>query len=215
MVEYQPVALKVRVRFPSPIIFYKKLMFFYVFFILGLLASVGFILSNNSVKAVLFLILISISLAGLCFVGGADFLGCLFIVIYVGSVTVLMLFVIMMINVKDITSLKENSFSSFSFVMAFFLVFIFQSFDFSMYIVEPLKLDLWQAYYLDSSNLNLFNAALFTTFYSFGLISVGLLLFIAMVGSIFLTVQDYSNFKTQKIYKQIAQSDSLFVTYNK
>lgn len=194
-------------------------MFFYAFSILGLLSSVGFILSNNSVKAVLFLILISISLAGLCFVGSADFLGCLFIVIYVGSVTVLMLFVIMMINVKDLTSLKENTFNSFTFLLAFLLVFISQNFvDFSgLYEIadEPnLDINIWSSYYMYSSNLNLFNTALFTTFYSFTLISVSLLLFIAMVGSIFLTVQDYSNFKTQKIYKQIGQSDSLFVTYN-
>jgi len=170
-------------------------MFFYIFSFLGLLSSIGFILSYNSVKSVLFLILISISLAGLCLVGSAEFLGCLFIVIYVGSVTVLMLFVIMMINVKDITFQKENNFNSFTFVLAFLLVFLANSFtDFSsVYFFqnlslegEPLfKIDLWVNNYLYLSNLTLFNVALFTTFYSFALISVGLLLFIAMVGSIF------------------------------
>jgi len=136
----------------------------------------------------------------------------------------LMLFVIMMINVKDITFQKENNFNSFTFVLAFLLVFLANSFtDFSsVYFFqnlslegEPLfKIDLWVNNYLYLSNLTLFNVALFTTFYSFALISVGLLLFIAMVGSIFLTVQDYSNFKTQKIYKQIARTDSLFNVYS-
>ena len=57
--------------------------------------------SFNSVEPVIFLILTFLNGAGLLFLFNVDFLGIVFIIIYVGAVAVLFLFVIMMLNLKN------------------------------------------------------------------------------------------------------------------
>ncbi len=57
--------------------------------------------STNPVESVLFLILAFCNAAAILFIFHAEFLGLIFIIIYVGAIAVLFLFVIMMLNVKD------------------------------------------------------------------------------------------------------------------
>ena len=57
--------------------------------------------SLNGVSIPLFrLVLTFLNASAICFVFGADFLGLLLIIIYVGAIAVLFLFVVMMLNVK-------------------------------------------------------------------------------------------------------------------
>src|SRR5258707_3078341 len=65
------------------------------------------IVSRNPVHSVLYMILAFVNASGLFILMGAEFLGMMLIVVYVGAVAVLFLFVIMMLDV-DFTELREG-----------------------------------------------------------------------------------------------------------
>ena len=76
-------------------------LFFYFFSIIAILSAIMVIVSRNTVHAVFFLILDFISIASLFILIGAEFLGMMMIIVYVGAVAVLFLFVVMLLNVSE------------------------------------------------------------------------------------------------------------------
>src|SRR5213592_5158331 len=82
-------------------------LFFYLFAGICVASAVMVIVSRNPVHSVLFLILAFVNASGLFVLMGAEFLGMMLIVVYVGAVAVLFLFVIMMLDV-DFTELREG-----------------------------------------------------------------------------------------------------------
>lgn len=169
---------------------------------------------SHPVQTILSLILVAVSVAGVCLMSGAEFLGFLFVVVYVGAIAVLFLFVVMMLSV---TLMHNEQFkpvydSFFLLLLALFVqvvcFFKFSASDHTSYLS-------WSTYYLTESNLTLFNVSLYQGFLSLAVISAGFLLFVSMVGSIFLTVQDYSTSKSQLIYNQIHRNNDVFLVNNK
>ena len=82
-------------------------LFFYVFAGVCVASAVMVIVSRNPVHSVLYLILAFVNASGLFIMMGAEFLGMMLIVVYVGAVAVLFLFVIMMLDV-DFVELREG-----------------------------------------------------------------------------------------------------------
>ena len=78
-------------------------LFFYFFSIIAILFAIMVIVSKNTVHAVFFLILDFISIASLFIIIGAEFLGMMMLIVYVGAVAVLFLFVVMLMNVSEQT----------------------------------------------------------------------------------------------------------------
>ena len=74
-----------------------------------LLSSVLVITSKNPVIAVIFLISVFVNAAWYLILIGVGFLGITYIILYVGAITVLFLFVIMMINIKLTDILETGS----------------------------------------------------------------------------------------------------------
>src|ERR1700753_666263 len=74
-----------------------------------LLSGVLVITSKNPVIAVLFLISVFINAAGYLILLGVGFIGISYIIVYIGAITVLFLFVIMMINIKLVDILEVGS----------------------------------------------------------------------------------------------------------
>ena len=73
----------------------------------AILSSVLVITSKNPVIAAIFLISLFINAAGYLIFSGVGFIGLTYIILYVGAITVLFLFVIMMINIK-LTDILET-----------------------------------------------------------------------------------------------------------
>ena len=73
----------------------------------AILPSVLVITSKNPVIAVIFLISLFVNAAGYLIFSGVGFIGLTYIILYVGAITVLFLFVIMMINIK-LTDILET-----------------------------------------------------------------------------------------------------------
>jgi NADH-quinone oxidoreductase subunit J len=76
-------------------------IFFYFFSIITIGSALMVIASKNTVHAVFFLILDFISVGCLFIMIGAEFLGMIMLIVYVGAVAVLFLFVVMMLNVAE------------------------------------------------------------------------------------------------------------------
>src|SRR3954462_1630847 len=81
---------------------------FYFFSVVLLLSAVAVIGSRNPGDSVLFLILSFFNAAGLFVLMGAEFLGMILVVVYVGAVAVLFLFVVMMLDI-DFAELKRGA----------------------------------------------------------------------------------------------------------
>lgn len=75
----------------------------------ALLSSVLVITSKNPVIAVIFLISVFVNAAGYLILIGVGFIGITYVILYVGAITVLFLFVIMMINIKLTDILETGS----------------------------------------------------------------------------------------------------------
>ena len=78
---------------------FEKILF-YLFAAVLVFAAVMVITRRNPVHAVLFLVLAFFNAAGLFVLMGAEFLGMILVVVYLGAVTVLFLFVVMMLNIN-------------------------------------------------------------------------------------------------------------------
>ena len=76
-------------------------IFFYIFSIIAIVSAVMVIVSKNTVHSVFFLILDFISISCLFIMIGAEFIGMIMLIVYVGAVAVLFLFVVMMLNVAQ------------------------------------------------------------------------------------------------------------------
>jgi NADH-quinone oxidoreductase subunit J len=167
------------------------------------------ITSKNSITSVLYLILVFI-LNSLCFLLlGAEFLSILIIIIYIGAISILFLFVIMMLNLRIVE--VYNTLISYFPIASFLSIFFFFEFIyilkndiniFSIYYVNNELLNLNIISYnlvISNSNLYLIGDLLFNS-YSYLLVLVGLILLLAMIGSIILTIDiQYHNVKNKKI----------------
>ena len=75
-------------------------IFFYTFSIIAVISAIMVTVSKNTVHSVFFLILDFISISCLFIMIGAEFLGMIMLIVYVGAVAVLFLFVVMMLNLS-------------------------------------------------------------------------------------------------------------------
>ena len=83
-------------------------LFFYFFSTIAIFSAVMVTVSKNSVYSVFFLILVFVSVSILFIMIGAEFLGIIMLIVYVGAVAVLFLFVVMMLNVKEQTTKRSS-----------------------------------------------------------------------------------------------------------
>ena len=76
-------------------------IFFYIFSFIAIFSAIMVTVSKNTVHSVFFLILDFISISFLFIMIGAEFLGMIMLIVYVGAVAILFLFVVMMLNVAQ------------------------------------------------------------------------------------------------------------------
>jgi NADH-quinone oxidoreductase subunit J len=170
-------------------------------------------LSMNPVHSVLFLISLFLNGCGLILLLGFEFLSLVLLVVYVGAITVLFLFIVMMMNLKPI-DLRQSLLDYYPFGIVMILIFFLQL---KRYISDPflwvnisnLYTD-WSYFYFFESDLVQLGQGIYTYFYISFILSSYLLL-VAMIGAIFLTYIRKKKLKKQKIYIQVnrEKKDSL------
>jgi NADH-quinone oxidoreductase subunit J len=185
---------------------------FFLFSTFAILSAISVISSQNPVHSVLFLILAFCNSAAILLAMGVEFLGLIFIVVYVGAIAVLFLFVVMMLNVK--MSHKSSGLYSLMPVGGFVGLTLFfelglvlkQSNFSSLSNIGNYVYTDWLQF--DSiNNLEAFGQVLYT-YYVYYFLLAGVILLIAILGAIVLTMQVQTNVKRQRIYEQVARDFS-------
>ncbi len=188
--------------------------FFYLFSAIMLASAFMVIAARNPVHSVLFLILAFVNAAGLFLLAGAEFLGMILIVVYVGAVAVLFLFVVMMLDV-DFAELKRGFLQVLPIgalvgvVVAIELILVVGSWviapEGSAPLGAPMKAGL--------SNTAALGQVLYTQYLLFFQLA-GLILLTAMIGAIVLTLR-HKNVKRQNIPDQNARTQAGVVEIKK
>ena len=184
------------------------LQFYFIFLLL--LSSVCVLLVKNPVHSVLFLILAFCNAAGLLFIFKAEFLGLIFIIIYVGAIAILFLFVVMMLNVKVYSSYNIFFYLPFLFLACCLLLFqVFLIFDtmiaHSDYRMITLPYEFTNSWD-DLYSIDMLGQSLYNYYLSCFLLA-GLILLVAMVGAIVLTLNFYSSRKNELSARQLARTN--------
>ena len=186
-------------------------IFFYIFSVIAVVSAIMVTASKNTVHSVFFLILDFISISCLFIMIGAEFLGMIMLIVYVGAVAVLFLFVVMMLNVaqqKNQWFIAKNSSGHIpvglliSTIIFFELIIVIGGWKY--------KPDLFETSNLitnEMSNTHSLGQVLYTDYIHIFQIS-GMILLIAMIGAIVLTFRQREGVKKQSYLKQISRERS-------
>ena len=151
------------------------------------------VIYKNPVISVLFLIGLFVSVAGYLVLLGLDFIGIAYLLVYVGAVSILFLFILMLINVRISELLSDTSNSLF---LAIFIAILFYSNVDLLYlngmhfynIITYSTSQSWDGYLAVSSHITSIGNVMYTS-YSIWLILTSIILLLAMVGAIVITIK--------------------------
>ena len=186
-------------------------IFFYLFSIIAVVSAIMVTVSKNTVHSVFFLILDFISISCLFIMVGAEFLGMIMLIVYVGAVAVLFLFVVMMLNVaqqKNQWFISEENSGHIpvglliSAIIFFELIIVIGGWKYKPDLFETTNLITKEI-----SNTHSLGQVLYTDYIHIFQIS-GMILLIAMIGAIVLTFRQREGVKKQSYLKQISRERS-------
>ena len=180
---------------------------FYFFSFVAILSALTVIIAKNPVHSVLFLILSFVNSSALFILLGAEFLAMILIIVYVGAVAVLFLFVVMMLDINFV-KLREGFLkylpiaSIIGVILLSELTIIFLS---KKMTTSSLVEYSSSPNFSSIGNTKELGLILYTDYFYLFQIS-GIILLVAMIGSITLTLRQRKGVKNQSIYKQVTLS---------
>ena len=180
---------------------------FYLFAAITVASGFMVIASRNPVHSVLFLILAFFNAAGLFVLMGAEFLGMLLVIVYVGAVAVLFLFVVMMLDINFVE--LRQGFLQYLPVggMIGLILLVELAMVLGGWVIAPeaksVAADPIPA--LDKvTNTHALGQVLYTK-YIYLFQGAGLILLVAMIGAIVLTLRTRPGVKRQSISEQVSR----------
>ncbi len=184
-------------------------IFFYTFSLIAVVSAIMVTASKNTVHSVFFLILDFISISCLFIMIGAEFLGMIMLIVYVGAVAVLFLFVVMMLNVAQQKNQWFAGQSTSKHIPVGLIISTLIFFEIIIVIggwkYKPEIFDINNSFANTSlSNTHSLGQILYTDYIHVFQIS-GIILLVAMVGAIVLTFRQRSGLKRQSYIKQISR----------
>ena len=184
-------------------------IFFYTFSIIAVVSAIMVTASKNTVHSVFFLILDFISISCLFIMIGAEFLGMIMLIVYVGAVAVLFLFVVMMLNVAQQKNQWFAGQATSKHIPVGLIISTLIFFEIIIVIggwkYKPEIFDINNSVANTSvSNTHSLGQVLYTDYIHVFQIS-GMILLVAMIGAIVLTFRQRSGVKKQSYIKQISR----------
>ncbi|MDX1574552.1 MAG: NADH-quinone oxidoreductase subunit J [Kiloniellales bacterium] len=180
---------------------------FYLFAFIAVASGVMVISARNPVHSVLFLILAFFNSAALFVLLGAEFLAMIMVVVYVGAVAVLFLFVVMMLDINFVE--MRQGFLQYlplgaliGLILLIELAMVFGAWAFSPEAeavaavpIPPIE---------ETHNTQAIGNVLYTD-YVYLFEAAGLILLVAMIGSIVLTLRQREGVRKQSIARQVTR----------
>ena len=186
---------------------------FYFFSLIAIVSAIMVTVSKNTVNSVFFLILDFISVGCLFIMVGAEFLGMIILIVYVGAVAVLFLFVVMMLNVAE---QKQSWFvgRKSTHIPAGLIVSVLIFLELLVVVGGwKYKDDLMTSNTLSLSNVSnthQLGLVMYTDYILYFQLA-GIILLLSMIGAILLTFRERSGVKKQSYFRQISRSPSTSV----
>jgi len=185
-------------------------IFFFAFSFVAVVSAIMVTVSKNTVHSVFFLILDFISISCLFIMIGAEFLGMIMLIVYVGAVAVLFLFVVMMLNVAEqknewfVTARSSSSHIPIglliSIVIFFEIIIVISGWKYKPDVLSSLSLVIEEK----TTNTHSIGNVLYTDYIHLFQLS-GMILLVAMIGAIVLTFRQRTGLKRQSYFKQISR----------
>ena len=184
-------------------------LFFYLFSFIAIISAIMVTVARNTVHSVFFLILDFISISCLFIMIGAEFLGMIMLIVYVGAVAVLFLFVVMMLNVaqqkNEWFSARESSSHIpigllVSLVIFVELIIVVGGWKYKPELLNSISLNISS----ELTNTQSLGNVIYTDYIHLFQLS-GMILLVAMIGAIVLTFRHRSGLKRQSYFKQISR----------
>ncbi len=184
-------------------------IFFYFFSVIAILSAIMVVVSRNTVHAVFFLILDFVSIGCLFIMVGAEFLGMMMLIVYVGAVAVLFLFVVMIMNVSEqkLSWLRGSKKSNhipvglvISIVILLELIIVVGGWKYKGDFLNT------RSFNLDGgiTNTHQLGNVMYTEYIHLFQIS-GIILLLSMIGAIVLTYRKREGVKRQNYFEQISR----------
>ena len=191
-------------------------LFFYFFSTMAVFSAIMVTISRNTIYSVFFLILVFVSISILFIMIGAEFLGMIMLIVYVGAVAVLFLFVVMMLNVTEQPIKYSKKKGIINYISVGFIVGIIIFFELLIALGGWKYRDTYVPLssinpYSDISNTHALGNVLYTDYIHLFQIS-GMILLVAMIGAITLTFNRRENVKRQDYFQQIQRQKDTAVS---
>ena len=161
------------------------------------------IFSKNPVNSVLFLVLAFLNSTFLFILIGAEFVGIILAIVYIGAVAILFLFVVMMLDIQKVT-LMLNIKKYVPIAVVFASIILAEIIYLTVYKTTKVNPDIIIKY---ENNTEQIGDVLYTTYFIDFQLS-GIVLLLAMIGAIVLTHVYRPSIKRQNIDKQNTTSSS-------
>ena len=189
-------------------------LFFYFFSFIAIFSALMVITSRSTINSVFFLILDFISVGCLFIMVGAEFLGMILLIVYVGAVAVLFLFVVMMLNVAEqkqswFIGKKSNHIPSgliVSILIFLELLVVIGGWKYKKDIISSSDIKINE----NISNTHQIGNVMYTDYILYFQVS-GIILLLAMIGAILLTYRKREGVKTQSYINQISREPATSV----
>ena len=184
-------------------------IFFYFFSVIAVFSAIMVIASKNTVHSVFFLILDFISISCLFIMIGAEFLGMIMLIVYVGAVAVLFLFVVMMLNVAQQKDkwFKGKIFTShipfgslISIIIFLELIIVIGGWKYKPNLIETSSIQIDKNF----TNTHALGNIIYTEYIHLFQLA-GLILLVAMIGAIVLTYRKREGVKRQSYFRQVSR----------
>ena len=182
-------------------------LFFYFFSIIAVFSAIMVTISKNTIYSVFFLILVFVSVSILFIMIGAEFLGMIMLIVYVGAVAVLFLFVVMMLNIVEQVTKRSSRKGFINYISVGSIVGVIIFLELLVVIggwkykgtfipLSDININ------VDLSNTHVLGNILYTDYIHLFQIA-GMILLVAMIGAITLTFSKRENIKRQNYFEQI------------
>lgn len=180
-----------------------------LFYIVAILLGILVIISKNPIVSVLFLIGLFLSISFYLILTGLNFIGLSYLLVYIGAVSILFLFILMLINVR-ISELLIDSINSiplailvgsfFNYFVNNILPYMVMTNNLLNHFSTKKKLTnvtsvSWDGYLSETSHITSIGNILYGS-YSIWLIITSIILLLAMVGAIVITLKEKETYKT-------------------
>ncbi len=191
-------------------------LFFYFFSIITVFSAIMVTISKNTIYSVFFLILVFVSVSILFIMIGAEFLGMIMLIVYVGAVAVLFLFVVMMLNIVEQVTKRSSRKGFINYISVGSIVGVIIFLELLVVIggwkykgtfipLSDININ------VDLSNTHVLGNILYTDYIHLFQIA-GMILLVAMIGAITLTFSKRENIKRQNYFEQIQREKTSAVS---